>query len=80
MKKLVTTLCLLGATASLAACGWFSSDDEGYVDTQPPYSAERSASTAVPAPAPEPAPAPVVMPEPAPIQSAEPAFERGNTK
>ncbi len=80
MKKFATTLILLGATASLAACGWFSSDDEGYVDTQPPYSAERATGTVAPVAAPAPAPAPVPMPEPAPIQSAEPAFERGNTK
>ncbi len=43
MKKLVATLCLLSATVALAAC---DSTGEGYVDTQPPYSNERTASGA----------------------------------
>lgn len=40
MKKLVATLCLLGATVALTAC---DSTGEGYVDTQPPYASERTA-------------------------------------
>ncbi len=40
MKKLVATLCLLGATVALSAC---DSTGEGYVDTQPPYANERTA-------------------------------------
>lgn len=41
MKKLVATLCLLGTTVALSAC---DSTGEGYVDTQPPYANERTAS------------------------------------
>lgn len=51
MKKLVATLCLLSATVALAAC---DSTGEGYVDTQPPYANERTASGAQPVQSAEP--------------------------
>lgn len=40
MKKLLPALCLLASTVALSAC---DTTGEGYVDTQPPYSAGRTA-------------------------------------
>lgn len=51
MKKLVATLCLLGATVALSAC---DTTGEGYVDTQPPYANERTASHSQPVKSAEP--------------------------
>jgi len=64
MKKLVATVCVLSATLALAAC---DTTGEGYVDTQPPYATERTASDG-----------PVVAPEAA--APAEPVFEKKVTK
>ena len=65
MKKLIASLCLLGSVVALSAC---DSSGDGYVDTQPPYSTERTAgATQAAAPA-------------APVQSAEPVFEKKVTK
>lgn len=62
MKALVATFCLIGTTLALAAC---EKTGEGYVDTQPPYAAERTAGESKAA---------------APIASADPVFEKKNTK
>lgn len=62
MKKLIASLCLLGSVVALSAC---DSAGDGYVDTQPPYSTERTAGATQAA---------------APVQSAEPVFERKVTK
>ncbi|MBL8639336.1 MAG: hypothetical protein JNK24_03170 [Alphaproteobacteria bacterium] len=62
MKALALTLCLIGSTLALAAC---EKTGEGYVDTQPPYAAERTAGEGKAA---------------APVASAEPVFEKKNTK
>ncbi len=59
MKKFIATVCLLGSALALSAC---ESTGTGYVDTQPPYTQERTASSA---------PAPVA----APVRTAEPVFE-----
>ena len=63
MKKLVATLCMIGSVAALAAC---DKTGTGYVDTQPPYSTERTAGTP--------------MKAEAPMKSAEPVFEKKVTK
>ena len=62
MKKVIALACLIGSTVALSACG---STGTGYVDTQPPYSDERTASHTV-----ESAPA-----APAPVRAATPVFE-----
>lgn len=62
MKALLATVCLLGSTLALAAC---DTTGQGYVDTQPPYSSERTAGGAQAA---------------APVASAEPVFEKKVTK
>ncbi len=59
MKKIIATVCLLGSALALSAC---ESTGSGYVDTQPPYTQERTASSA-----------PVAAP--APVRTAEPVFE-----
>ena len=69
MKKVIAAVCVLGSTLALAACD--STQPSGYVDTQPPYTAERTAGEA-------PAPAPVAAPEK--TKSAEPVFEKKVTK
>lgn len=66
MKALLATVCLLGSTLALTACG---STGEGYVDTQPPYAAERTAGASKEA-----------APAAAPVSSAEPVFEKKVTK
>ena len=63
MKKLMTIACLLVSPVALSACG---STGVGYVDTQPPYEHERTATYGS-----EPAPAPVVRQ----TRSAAPVFE-----
>ncbi|MDD3021558.1 MAG: hypothetical protein PHX61_11370 [Alphaproteobacteria bacterium] len=63
MKALIATVCLIGSTVALTAC---DTTGEGYVDTQPPYAAERTAGGAQTAPA--------------PVMSAEPVFEKRVTK
>lgn len=68
MKKLLATVCVLGSTLALTACDTTGS---GYVDTQPPYTQERTVGTG-------PVAAPVAAPEPA--KSAEPVFEKKVTK
>lgn len=93
--KQIRTYALLAATVALSACSWMpewmgggTSSGEGYVDTQPPYAAERTASggqTPAPAIAPAAAPsAPVVEapaePTPAPMNSAEPMVTPAVTK
>ena len=60
MKKIIA---LAVATVALSACG---NTGTGYVDTQPPYSDERTASHSV-------ATAPVAAP--APVRTAAPVFE-----
>ncbi len=67
MKKVIAAVCVLGSTLALTACD--STQPTGYVDTQPPYSAERTAGTA-----------PVVTPAPEKAKSAEPVFEKKVTK
>lgn len=59
MKKVIAVACLLGSTVALSACG---NTGTGYVDTQPPYSHERTASHADPV-------------APAPVRTAAPVFE-----
>ena len=71
MKKVIAAVCVLGSTLALAACD--STQPSGYVDTQPPYTAERTAGEA-------PAPAPVAAPAPEKAKSAEPVFEKKVTK
>jgi hypothetical protein len=63
MKKIVASLCLLGATMALAAC---DTTGMGYVDTQPPFTDERTVGT--------------VPTASAPVASAEPVFEQKVTK
>ncbi len=56
MKKAVATFCLIGSTLALAACD----TGPGYIDTDPPYAMDRTATHEQPAPAMvpvEPAPA-----------------------
>lgn len=60
MKKVIAMACLIGSTVALSACG---STGTGYVDTQPPYSDERTASHTVETAA------------PAPVRAATPVFE-----
>ena len=62
MKKLIASLALVASVAALSAC---DSSGDGYVDTQPPYSTERTAGATQQA---------------APVQSAEPVFEKKVTK
>lgn len=62
MKKVIASLALLGSVVALSAC---DSSGDGYVDTQPPYSTERTAGATQAA---------------APVQSAEPVFEKKVTK
>ncbi len=62
MKALIATVCLIGSTVALTAC---DTTGQGYVDTQPPYAAERTAGAA---------------PAAAPVMSAEPVFEKKVTK
>lgn len=64
MKALLATVCLIGSTLALTAC---DTTGEGYVDTQPPYAAERTAGS-------------VQEPAAAPVTSAEPVFEKKVTK
>lgn len=64
--KPIHMLLPLAALVTVSAC---DSVGEGYVDTQPPYTNERTASHSAapvvpPAPEPEPTPAPVMSPEP----------------
>ncbi len=61
MKTVIAIVCLLGSTLALSACG---STGMGYVDTQPPYAHERTASH-------KQAP----MAKPAPVRTAAPVFE-----
>lgn len=66
MQKLIATVCILGSTLALTAC---DSTGTGYVDTQPPYAAERTVGAA-----------PAAAPAAAPVTSAEPVFEKKVTK
>lgn len=72
MKKVIAAVCVLGSTLALTAC---DSTGSGYVDTQPPYAAERTAGES---PAAAPVAAPVAAPEKS--KSAEPVFEKKVTK
>jgi len=63
MKNLIAAVCVLGSTLALTAC---DSTGSGYVDTQPPYAAERTVGAVTPA-----------MEAP---KSAEPVFEKRVTK
>ncbi len=62
MKKIIAVICLVGASVALSACG---NTGMGYVDTQPPYTQERTASYDEP----------VAAPTPAPVRTATPVFE-----
>ncbi len=45
MKKIIAAACLLGSSVALSACG---NTGMGYVDTQPPYTEERTAGYRAP--------------------------------
>ncbi len=66
MKKVAATLCLLGSTLALSAC---DTTGTGNVDTQPPYTMERTASHEQIAPA-----------TPTRVVPAERVFQRAQTK
>ena len=63
MTKVLALVCILGSTLALTAC---DSTGTGYVDTQAPYAAERTAGGEQAAPA--------------PVKSAAPVFEKKVTK
>jgi len=67
MKKAVATFCLIGSTLALAAC---DTSGMGYIDTDPPYAMERTATHEHPAPA-------MVPVQPAP---ADPIFHDAQMK
>lgn len=66
MKKLIASVCLLGSVVALSAC---DKSGDGYVDTQPPYATERTAGATT-----------TTTTTNQQVQSAEPVFERKNTK
>ncbi len=71
MKKSVATFCLLGATLALSAC---DSTDMGYVDTDPPYAVERTATHE------KEVVAPAAVATPTRVAPAEKVFQRAQTK
>ncbi len=69
MKKTFATILVAGSTLALSAC-----NTTGNVDTQPPYSMERTAkSTKVATPV-------VATPVETPVAPAERVFQRAQTK
>ncbi len=67
MKKTIATLCLVGSAFALSAC---DSTGMGYVDTDPPYSMERTAQGH----------GDMGMSTPTNVAPAERVFQRAQTK
>ena len=65
MKKTIATLCLVGSTIALSACG---STDTGHIDSAPPYAMERTATHES------------EMVTPTEVAPAERVFQRAQTK
>ncbi len=76
MKKLLGLALLLGATASLSACGGIPTcnDELDECTYGGAYTEERTVEAGKRRPAPPPAPEPVVMPAPEPMPEPAPVY------